>query len=728
MLLSLNHLNKYFKDFKVGPEVVNAINDLGFEVESITKFSDVEGLLFGEILSLEQNPNSDRLTVAQVKTKNGTSTIQTTDTVLEVGDIVCLFPVGARFKDIVFDAKKLKGIVSEGMFASWSELGYDNSLLSADGDHIAKFNKYGYTIEDNPHEVLGLDDYIIDVSITANRNDANSYFIQAKEIAAYYNKEVSYTFGLKGANYIPGYSVNKKIADELSFVELKAIKELPETDLEDRLLLAKHGISALNGFVVDLTNLALLNFGTPAHVYNADKLSSKLSADLYTGKLTILGNKEVEVENVLAIFSDSKPISLASVMGLEDYKTEPNDKNLLFEIGNFNPKLVRHGAKEIKLQSNSSNQASRVITPELLRHGIKFIASKIQNFGDLSEFINVPLEEKNKEIAFDEQKLALYAGLDASELSVFDVAISKLKLLGFEFRNNKVMVPAYRYDVNTFEDIIEEIFRFYSYAKFEPKKPEINNFKTNSLYDAKSYWTNSKYQEIRTFSLISKERNIFNPFNFEESVALVTYVSKEREVVRDSIIPSIQEVVEYNQKRKIDDFNFFEKGMINNNSFVIGLASSLKDFYEIKQDIINYYKTASLEFLPLKDNDYLHKNVSAKILYKGNFVGWIGKISPKFDKTNVWYAEFLESLPESNQKEVSFYKEVDFNPLKTIDLTFELNKEDSIEDHIQKIKQNYILYSVKQIDDFSKNEKRYVTVRFASTNEVIDAINDNYNK
>lgn len=53
-------------------------------------------------------------------------------------------------------------------------------------------------------------------------------------------------------------------------------------------------------------------------------------------------------------------------------------------------------------------------------------------------------------------------------------------------------------------------------------------------------------------------------------------------------------------------FHFFEFGMINNNKYTIGLISNIKDFFEIKQDIINYLKNNEIEFIPFKDNEYIH--------------------------------------------------------------------------------------------------------------------------
>lgn len=84
------------------------------------------------------------------------------------------------------------------------------------------------------------------------------------------------------------------------------------------MLLAKHDISSLYDWSVNLTNLTLLEIGASAHVYDATTLTKNLSCEVYSGQLEILGNKEVNLKNVLTIKDDNGPISLASVIGLEN--------------------------------------------------------------------------------------------------------------------------------------------------------------------------------------------------------------------------------------------------------------------------------------------------------------------------------------------------------------------------------------------------------------------------
>lgn len=723
MLISLNKLKELLPEINLDPSITKVINNLGFEVESIEKFADIEGLKFGIIQDLYINPNDKRLTVATVKHKDGISTIQTTDTILKVDDLVVFFPVGSRKNDLIFTEKELKGIKSEGMFAALSELNYKHDLIDKNGDHILVLPKNFATLNDDPIKKLGLDDYIIDISTTANRNDANSYFTLANEISAYYDKEFNFNFIDTKDSFDSKIIVNKNLAHELTFFEVKNTNDI-QSDLETRLFLAKHDIDANLGFFVNLTNLTLLFTGATCHVYDRDKIGNNISCDLFTGKTQILGNKDVEVKDVLAIYDENGEISLASVMGLEKTKVTQNSVNLAFEIGVFNPSQVRHSAKEIKMQSNSSNQASRVITPEILVRAVSFLRKNLAQF-ELSNIINLPLNLTKKEIKMNYEKLALYAGVTVEEVKdKFNNTFSKLSKLGFKFVDDLVIVPNYRYDIEFFEDIIEEIFRFYSYNNFNPIQPNIKPLLTKTRDNLKNLIQSNGYQEVRTFSLISKAKNFINPFNFGSNVSLLTFVSKEREQIRNSISVSLQEVIEYNQKRKIDLLNIFEIGMINDNKFVCGFASTIKTFFELKQDIINIFKLDNVEFIPFKDNEMIHPNVSAKILSNNELIGWIGKIHPKVDNTNAFYAEIM--LDNAAQK-IKF-TDINYEPLKTIDLTFTLEKYENITNKINEIKNIAKIFDVVQIDEYHKENTKNVTLRIYANEQEIELINNKYNK
>ncbi|EGV00451.1 phenylalanyl-tRNA synthetase subunit beta [Mycoplasmopsis columbina SF7] len=726
MLVSLKTLNKFIKGIKLDLSVEKAINNLGYEVESITKFSQVEGIKFAKVLDVYKNEKSENLNVVHLLTNNGEITIQTVAKNAQKGMWAVAFVEGAKLGDIVFGAKKMAGVLSQGMLSGYPELGFDVKYLPYDEDDLIMLDDSKITLDMDPVEYFELDDYIIDITTPSNRADINSYYVLALELAAYYQKEFTwYKWDVEyKAKFKSKMRINKNAAKALSFFEVKL--KNTETSLDDQLFLAKHKVEVKNNWAVDITNMNLLLTGVPTHAYDKQLIGNDISCDYFTGKVTILGNKEVEVENVLAIKDDKNVISLASVMGCENSSVSNKTTHIAFEIGSFDPKSIRRAAKQIKIDSNSSIQGARGVNNEMVRMGMKFLQYMSHKYKqDYSQVLKLPKTKKRTSIIQNRHKLATYANLNIKNLDVFENVEKQLEYIGFEQNKNRILTPIYRSDIHTYEDIIEEYFRFYGYNHFKPEAPYLYTTEVVSKDINKEMLKHMGYQEIRTFTLVSKNKNIFNPFAFEKNIDLETFVSLEREVVRNSIVPSMLEVAEYNIKRKIADFNLFENGMINNNEYVYGLISNIKDIDQMKQDITNFLNSKNLEFIPYTDNDYVHPNLSAKIYQNGEFIGWIGKVSPKYSSLNLVVAEFKQVKLNKNKKT---FKEYSSEPLKTLDLTFALELRETIGTRIAEIQENFVLYDIKQIDSFEKENQKHITLRIVAESEVIKAINEKYNK
>ncbi|VEU60705.1 Phenylalanine--tRNA ligase beta subunit [Mycoplasmopsis bovigenitalium] len=725
MIITLKELNKFMPNIKLDLSIEKVINNLGYEVESITPLSDVKGVKFAKVINVYPNPNSKNLTVVELELANDEKiTIQTNAKNAKVGAYTTAFVVGSQKGEIVFGAKKMAGIESQGMLCNFSELGYDISKLPFNQEDLMMLNQK-LPLDKDPVEYFDLDDYIIDITTPANRPDANSYYVLAQEIAAYLNTKFDW-FNWKNKSIKPKFkstiSVSRKNCNSLSFLDVHAKNK--KSSLKDMLFLAKHGVEAKNIWAIDVTNLALIYTGAPTHAYDKDKIGSKLGCEIFTGEVCLLGDKTQQVNNVLAITNKKGAISLASVMGLENTKVDEKTENVTFEIGSFDSKIVRHGAKEIKFDTASSIQAGRGVNSQMVRFGMQYLQYKAHlDKVQFSNIVGMPSEKIGNSVLQNRHKLALYANCDIRELSRFDEVEQKLKTIGFRMDKNRLIAPNYRKDINNYEDIIEEYFRFYGYTNFEPIAPTLLPFKVDRRDISKNLLQSMGYNEIRTFTLESEQTNFLNPFNFPNTIKLQTFVSKEREQIRNSIISSMIQAADYNLKRKIDKFSFFEFGMINNNKYTIGLISNIKDFFEIKQDIINYLKNNEIEFIPFKDNEYIHPNTSAKIMLGGQMIGWIGQIHPKYSQHNLWVAEFMDI---KNQIDITF-ESYNQSPLKTIDITFELDIKANISSKIDEIKNNFNIFSIYQIDSYSIENVKKITIRICADSTTIEKINEQYN-
>ncbi|UUD35144.1 phenylalanine--tRNA ligase subunit beta [Mycoplasmopsis caviae] len=728
MIISLRELNKFMPKIKLDISVEKVINNLGYEVESVKKFSDVSGVKFAKILDTRPNPNSNGLTIVDVEVDNQKLTIQTKAKNAQKNKITVAFVEGSKKGDLVFKSKEMAGVVSQGMLSGFSELGFDENKLPFGVDDIILLNPTrNFDLSANPLEYFESDDYIFDITTPANRGDSNSYYVLAQEIAAYYQtpfKWFSYKKTHKAGIHRQVLNVDNGEAKALSFLECRFKHK--DTKLRDLLILAKHNIDAKNIWAVDATNLCLIYTGVPSHVYDRDKIGTSLTCKKFSGKVTIIGGKEVEVKDTLAIFSDDKVVSLASVMGLEETSADKKSKYVVFEIGNFKPSDVRHGSKEIKIDTASSLQGGKILSTELVRIGMEYLKFKaIDDKQPTSIFVNLPERTKNKFFLQQKKLLAKYSGLQIKELdNEFGKVEDQLQRIGFKIFYNRLSTPTYRTDLNCYEDIIEEYFRFYGYDKFKIQAPSIYPFKINKRNNDKSLLQSMGYQEIRTFTLVNVEGLKFNPFGFENNLKLQTFVSKEREAIRNSIVPSMLEVAQYNIKRKMSRLNLFEYGMINDGKYVYGLLSNTKTFEQIKQDVVNFLNDSNLEFKPFNDNDLIHPNVSAKIYQKGCFIGWLGKTHPSYSNIDAWVCE-IQKEPKNKYELFNSYNS---SPLKNIDLTFSIGLYQSIDEKVKEIKNVALVFDIYQIDEFIKEDVKNVTLRVVAKSEEIKKINNQFNK
>ncbi|QJG67159.1 phenylalanine--tRNA ligase subunit beta [Mycoplasma phocoenae] len=673
-------------------EVVGAINSIGFEVESYEPFSDVEGIRFGHVTKVYKNPNADRLNVCEIEFADKNRIIQTNAQNVKENDYLMAFVPGSRSKKMVFGERVMQGINSEGMLVSLEELGFDDKYFPTRWyDGIFTFQQpIDLTLD--PIQYFELNDYLIDVTILSNRADANCYTIMAKELAAYFDTD-AVEFSANISKTDSTFSVSSM--EETNFFTLTEINAHDiEISLQDQLFLIKHNIKTINN-PTDLSNLTLLYTGVPTHAYDAEKLSSKtLSVKKYTGEIEILGKSKVVIDNALCVFDSVKPVSVAAVIGLENSSCDENTKQTLFELASFNLKEVRNSKKQVKLDTASSARASKEISNGSIQLAHNYIATKVKK---MSEIINNK-PAKFSTFEYDEDKLNRFAGFDLTATDRFALVMQKLKKIGIEIKDKQVYVPAYRYDLNTMQDFTEEVFRFYGYENFKMIQSLIKQTQNNHYKDYHSILKNMHYQNTRTFTLTSPDKNIFNPFNFAETINLQTFASAERTQIRHSMVPSLIEVLEYNQKRKIEKMSLFEIGMIQKQINVLSIVSNIKSFDQMKQDICEILDSEII-FERVQDKPF-HPNMSALIKNKNNkVIGYLAKIHPEIINTKAICAELFLDLDKTTNVQFKNYKH---DPLKIRDFNVLLNHQEDLQATLDKLNRVKGIHSIHVKDRFVK--------------------------
>lgn len=676
-------------------KVVEALNNIGFEVENYHQFCDVEGLKFGKIEKIWSNPQNAKLNVCQIKFVDKTRIIQTNaPNVFENMNIIAFVP-GSRIGKTVFASKEISKIVSEGMLTNPAEFGIDENLfrqeLVAGIAHYPEINDLNL----DPIAYFGLNDYIIEIDILSNRSDAASYYVMARELAAYFETD----FALP--NLVPGkMETNIKVTDhKLGHLVMLETKKDFQISITEQIFLAKHQIKSINDGA-DLSNLTLLYSGQPTHAYDAKMVGNNFSLTAYSGDVEILGQKKVTLNNVLTVTSDQKPVAIASVIGLENTSAQNNDHNLIIELGIFDSEAVRHGAKSVKLTTLASSQGGKKLANGTTKLALRYLSTKLKTY---STFINWKTEAE-KTIDFSNQQLFALVGQNWSQDPNYLKAWNSLKILGFKQKtNNQITIPSYRHDIFNSQDVCEELLRFYGFDKLMPIKPSIIASPVQKIKSYKKTIAGQGYQEVRPYALVGKNENNLNPFAFKENITLKTFVSKNHEVIQNTQAISLLAIAEYHQRRNIKNFSFFSENVINNSYVTIALMSNTKSFTQMQENLLalNPY----IQFKPFA-HQHLHPGVSAQIILHNQMIGWIGKIHPQLNDLDVIIGEIKKDALVATKIQFKPYNE---SPLKYQDITFELKEKEYLAPYLLK----YYDFDPQVIDQYfdQKNQTWKITVR-----------------
>lgn len=676
-------------------QIVNAINSIGFEVESVSQFNKNKGLKFGYVLSTKKNPNSKKLNICEIKFDDQTRIIQTAAQNVKEGDYLIAFVPGSKMNDVIMKEKELAGITSYGMLVSFEELGFDVNLLREKWKEDILILDEVVDLSLDPIKYFDLEDNLIDVSILSNRSDAQSYLVFAKELAAYFKTNYNFSFIESKNLFNSKLTLPNEYKLNGSIVEINNKFKLT---LKDIMFILKSKIKSINDFE-DFSSFVMLYTGVYPRSIDYDLIDNSLLKITNKNKLVVLENENNEDISILGIDINT------------NFKPTISSKRVFFEFSQIDPKIIRENSRNLKISNNSSINSSKVISDGSILYTYKFLQNYFPN---ISNLIN-PLNENEKEIIFDKEYLIKYAGEDITKNINYKNAIKSLEILGFKFSNKVIKVPIYRHDVNTMQDIVEEIFRFYGLNNFLPDQPKqkITHVQTYSNLEQKISFLG--YTQAWTYTLINKELNNFNPFNFKNILELKTFVSEEYNSIRNSIALPLLNVYEYNIKRKMENLSLFDIGMINDKKSLI-ISSNTKTYTEIKTDL---EKITNQKFFVQKlEDDKLHPNYNAALFVSGQQVGWIGKLNPFWKDSNVIFGEVLLDCIYKNP--YNHFIDYDNEPLKERDITISVNKNSSPIYILEKIKMIGDFFSIDLLSIYEKEDIVNWTYKIKMPNSILD--------
>ena len=693
--------------------LVEQLTMAGLEVGSVEPAAAIfSGVVVGEVISLQQHPDADRLRICQVAVGQeellqivcGASNVRVG---LKIPAALCGAVLPGDFK---IKKSKLRGEESFGMLCSEKELG-----LAADANGLMELSieaPVGIDIRD----YLSLNDSIIEVDLTPNRADCLCVEGLAREVALLNKMDwsitevnkaaVSHQETLKVSIEVPK-ACPRYLGRLINGVNAKAITPLW---MQERL--RRSGLRSL-GPLVDVTNYVLLELGQPLHVFDAEKLSGGITVRWAKAdeSVTLLNNEVVKLDNeALVIADDEKVLALAGIMGGNDSAVSDETHSLFLECAFFTPLAIAGKARRFGLHTDSSHRFERGVDATLQTRAIERATQLIidiagGNAGPIAEVISEDTLPKRYSVLLRRQKIEKTLGIELADEYIIDI----FQRLGMVIHSHadgwEVVPPGFRFDMAIEADLIEEIARIYGYNNLPRTsllmRSELSSA-TESLLDidrVKDLLVDRGYQEAITYSFVDEEiQKIVMPN--DEPIRLKNPISSEMAVMRTTLWCGLLKAALYNTNRQQSRVRLFESGLrfVQQNGqthqqkmlagLVLGAAyseqwseSSRKvDFYDVKADIQAMFTLTGCEVdFHSATHASLHPGQSAEILSAdGQKIGWLGMLHPNLEKqlgfdTQVFLFELDQNLMLN--KRISAFRSLSKYPSVRRDLALIVNED-----------------------------------------------------
>ncbi len=757
MKISLNWIKDYVDLSGIETdELVKRFNLSTAEIEGVEyKGKDIQNVVFGKVLSVENHPESNHLHILKVDVGDEQLQIVCGAPNVRVGMITAVCKVGGSVIAGKIKVGKLVGVESHGMCCAEDELG-----IGADDTGIMDILE-PVQIGQNIKEAWPIDDVVLEIdnkSLT-NRPDLWGHYGLAREFAAIFDRPLKKMpiADLSVYNNLPEVKVNIETENcfRYSSVCVENVNE-KKSPREMAIRLNYAGMRDIN-LLADLTNYVMLDLGLPMHAFDNKivKGINVLSSDGETVMTTLEGEEHKPPKNATLICDEAKePVAIAGVKGGLKSGISDETNSVLFEAAVFDCENIRKTSRAIGLITDSSQRYEKSLDPELTPVALSRIVYLLQEI-DKNVKVSSRLSDCYKKkydnivIDLDPNFIGKIAGADISK----EFIVKTLKALEFgveeDGKNLKVSVPSFRAtkDVSIKEDLVEEVARLYGYDNIVPKPlafdcapqkliQSIEHEYAVKLMLAEKYCANEIHSYLWNFEDFNKQ----NKIDMKSYVHLLDSSNAGQSGIRSELLPTLIRCLDEN-KNNYEDVRVFEIGrvvsglnedntVIENKKLAILFASQNKTefelFEEMKRAIVDLSKNivgVDVALEPGETVSYMHPVNSFRIKSRIADYGYMGVLHPVVKKSidkrfNVVMLEVdFVALAESpcyarKIKSVSKYQavEIDYNILcdanmKYIELTKLLSKFKS------KIMTGYELVDIYENKDVL-GDKKSVTLRF----------------
>ncbi|WQU79208.1 phenylalanine--tRNA ligase subunit beta [Helicobacter pylori] len=656
MKLSVNDLNVFVNTPKDIAKLCENLSCLGLEVESCVSYIAPKNVVVGKVLEKAPHKNAEKLSVCQV------------DIGKEVLPIVCgaknvapnqFAPValkGAIIGSTTIAKTELRGVESHGMICSSIELGFpkiNDGILELD-ESVGEL-----VLGKELHKYAPFNTHVLEISLTPNRGDCLSVLGIAREISAFYHTPLK---PIKALNFTPKsdlitLSVGENIESHLAYYLI--YNHSLKTPLNVKLSLAHNNALSEN----DLNNFIEFSAHFSGVILNAYGLNTT-PVDLS------VKNDENNLESVYINHQKRSTIAIKH----QDQKDL--SECLLLEASYTDPvslSLKLHALKDKTLQKDNAliYRSARGSNPNL-SDGLNFLSAHLK--ATILESKQTKHSLKDRALKFQLEDITEILGLVIEAEKIQGI----LKNLGFKVSakepNSKpqileVIVPNFRHDIKTIQDIAEEILRFVGIDNLISKPLDsVSSKNSNPHYDTHRFFENLKhkalacgFKEVIHYVFYSKEKQQKLGFEvLEDPLELQNPITTELNTLRTSLVCGLLDASLRNKNLGFKSIALYEKGSVYNSKreeiqklgfLISGLQKKESypdakgkawDFYSFAECVSRIIGDFSLEKLTIQ-TPINHPYQSAKIIQNNEVIGVIAKIHPKviqeWDLFESYYAE-----------------------------------------------------------------------------------------
>ncbi|WP_293874312.1 MULTISPECIES: phenylalanine--tRNA ligase subunit beta [unclassified Sphingomonas] len=550
--------------------IVNGLTRIGLEVEGVHNPGDaLQAFRVAKVLSAERHPQADKLQVLSVDAGDGPLQVVCGAPNARAGLVGVFGPPGAYVPglDVTLKVAAIRGVESNGMMCSTRELelGEDHDgiiELPADAPVGTLFPDYA-----------GLNDAVIDISVTPNRQDCMGVRGIARDLAAagLGTLKPLAVAPVAGEGAAPDVRTDDPAGCPAFYaqnVSGVANGESPEWMRRRLTAIGQKPISAL----VDITNYVSIDLGRPLHVYDRARLSGGLTArKAHAGEQVLaLNGKTYTLTPAMTVIADDAQVhDIGGIMGGERSGVSADTTDVLIECAFFDPDHIARTGQALMLTSDARQRFERGVDPAFLDDGLAIATRLVLDLcggtpSPVTRAGQPPLAPRV--VAYDPARAETLGGLAVAA----DRQRAILESLGFGVAGDgdadwRVTVPSWRRDIDGAADLVEEVIRIEGIDKVAPVPlPRTPGVATPTATPEQKVERRVRraaaargLDEAVTWSFLSEAQAA--PLG-GGAWTLANPISEDLKVMRPSLLPGLLSATERNLKRGIASVRLFEIG------------------------------------------------------------------------------------------------------------------------------------------------------------------------